>query len=98
MEICLKLKHYCIETAAKKEYEKMVNGYFKNGHSDSDKFVVEAKIEALKFFLEQADFRQLRGTYNDLGGSNELKVKLKIPENHSKTEIVFNNMAIKPYC
>jgi len=57
--------------------------------------VVEAQIEALKFFLENANFERLRSSYPELSGIGELFITLMIPENHHKMEIAFNDIIIK---
>ncbi|UCH51880.1 MAG: hypothetical protein JSV54_03815 [Chloroflexota bacterium] len=48
---------HCIETVARKEYEKLARSYLQAGKGDSD---FEDKVELLRDFLESADFRKLR--------------------------------------
>ncbi len=94
MEIVLSLKRHCIETEAKKEYERLIQGYFKN--SNQDKSIIEARIEALKFFLEEVDFSRLRSLYPELSGTIELSLKLKISEDFQDLKIVVNDRRIQP--
>ncbi len=60
----MSLKKHCIETEAKKEYNRLIQGYFKN--NSRDKSIDEARIEALKYFLERVDFPWLRSKYPEL--------------------------------
>jgi len=57
MEIKLKpsLSH-CIETVAKREYEKVLSLLLRGNQEDS----LLDELELLRLFLESADFRQLR--------------------------------------
>jgi len=48
---------HCIETVAKKEYWKNVNTYLKKRKGNKR---LEEKIELLRYFLETADFANLR--------------------------------------
>ena len=48
----------CIETVAKKEYERVLSILLK-GEKDNRR--LEEKLELLRIFLESADFRDLRG-------------------------------------
>jgi len=47
---------HCIETAARKEHQRLVQGYLA-GKGSPD---FEQKIDLLRAFLESADFRKLR--------------------------------------
>ncbi len=94
MEIVLSLKNHCIETAAKKEYERLIQGYFKN--KLKGKSWLEVRIEALKYFLERADFSRLRSFYPELCGSVELPIKLKIPEDFQELKIIVKDRTIHP--
>ncbi len=76
IEIGLELGKHCIETSAKKTYEKLVSGYFKASVSERESS--EARIEALLFFLENADFGFLRTRYPELNGGNDLCVTLRV--------------------
>jgi hypothetical protein len=94
MEIVLNLKNHCIETATKREYERSIQNYFKD--SSLERFMLEARIEALKFFLEKADFMRLRSIYPELDGSLELSLTLKVPEDFQKLKIILNDKILKP--
>ncbi len=96
MKIFLPLKKHCIETGAKKEYGRLLNIYFSNTCSENENAVIEEKIEALKFFLENADFSRIRGDYSELCGTYELTVKLNIPGDYSRMNIEYDNKEIKP--
>jgi len=56
IELIPTLSH-CIETVAKREYWKNVDEYLKKRREDKK---LEEKIELLRFFLETADFGNLR--------------------------------------
>ncbi|MBN1104223.1 MAG: hypothetical protein JXL84_12470 [Deltaproteobacteria bacterium] len=62
MEIKLKpsLSH-CIETVAKREYERVLSLLLRGKEEDS----LLDELEALRLFLESADFRQLRRRSED---------------------------------
>ena len=47
----------CIETVAKRHYQEIVQGPMSSGEMSEE---VKAKMEILRLFLEQADFRKLR--------------------------------------
>ncbi|MCK5784731.1 MAG: hypothetical protein KAH06_09795 [Desulfobacterales bacterium] len=96
MEIHLFLKNHCIQTGAKKEYERLLSSYFGNTCSENEKSVIEAKIDVLKFFLENADFPFIRGNYQELCGTCELPVRLVVPEDYSKMKIKYDDKEIKP--
>ncbi|WP_245604028.1 hypothetical protein [Geoglobus ahangari] len=69
MEVVLELDGVCIETAARREYEKLVR-YLLN-HDDEEKY---AKLEFLVEFLERADFHRLRSSGFD--GSRRTRVRV----------------------
>ncbi|MBF0120656.1 MAG: hypothetical protein HQK79_17650 [Desulfobacterales bacterium] len=71
MEIVLKINKFCIQTEARKEYEKLIRLYFKDS---SDVSLLEEAIEGLKFFLEKADFKSIRSTYPELSGGSNITV------------------------
>ncbi len=95
MEIFLKLKNYCIKTSAKKKHEKLLGRYLNSKYSYQEKLVIEVQIEALRFFLENADFQVLRSVYTELSGCKESSVTIRIPENKQNMEIVCNGRIIK---
>ena len=47
----------CIETVAKKEYQKTVKQLLTVGEESEE---IQEKVEALRLFLETADFKKLR--------------------------------------
>lgn len=47
----------CIETIAKREYQNLARDYLQGAGGSSE---LESRIEALRIFLESADFRKLR--------------------------------------
>jgi len=96
MEIHLKLKRHCIKTAAKTEHNRLVMRYFSSDYPDNEKTVIEAQIEALKFFLEKADFARIRSVHPGLSGTGELPVSLKVPESLREMKIVFNGNKVRP--
>ncbi len=61
--ICIELKpnlSSCIETLSKKEYERTLNLLLKEERVDEE---LGEKLEALRLFLESADFGHLRSQY-----------------------------------
>jgi hypothetical protein len=50
-------RDHCIETAARNEYRRCIDEFFRSERSDPR---LEDRLETLQRFLEQADFRLLR--------------------------------------
>lgn len=96
MQIIIKLTKHCIETEAKKEYEKLIRRYFDKKRFNDEKAFIESRIEPLKFFIEHADFSFLRSNFPELNGNNDLQIVLNIPKQFYKTKIFFNNKTIMP--
>lgn len=48
---------HCIETVTRNEYRRCINEFFRSDRSNPE---LEARLETLQRFLEQADFRRLR--------------------------------------
>jgi hypothetical protein len=48
---------HCIETVARHEYRKCIDEFIRSDRSNQE---LEARLETLQRFLEQADFRRLR--------------------------------------
>ncbi len=94
MEIRLTLQRHCIETAAKKAYERLLGEYFQKSAAARDKIGLEMQIELLKRFLENADFAFLRNRYPELSGRWDTEVRLNIPENQSGGSIGFDRTII----
>ncbi len=49
--------HHCIETVARNEYRRCVDACFRLDRLEPE---LEVRVEILRLFLEQADFRRLR--------------------------------------
>jgi len=95
MEIKLELKNHCIQTEAKKKYEKLMSEYFKKGNSDRNLSILEEQIEGLKYFLEHADFGYLRTTYSFLNGNHrDEDVVLNIPGNFDDMTLIHDKEVI----
>lgn len=95
MEILLDLSRYCIETASKKKYERLIRQYFKIKAFDKQKTTTEKQISALKYFLENADFSELR---NHFSGSGSVKKKafLIVSQHFENMHIRFDNIPLYP--
>lgn len=72
MEVTLHLSGHCIETAAKKRYEKLVKDLLNAEVEDEGK---EKELEFLLEFLKKANFSELRTRGFD--GSKEMRVRVK---------------------
>ncbi len=96
MKIVFRLKKHCIETESKLKYERLIHTYFSNTCPENDVRKMERQIEALKFFLEHADFPKLRSVYPELSGNNELPFTLVIPNNYRKIKINIDNRIVYP--
>jgi len=68
--IILHLKNCCIETAAKKEYERLVSELLNEENEEKEK-----ELEFLLEFLKKADFQKLRSMGFD--GREEMLVAVK---------------------
>lgn len=79
-QITLNLKKQCIQTAAKRRYEILMQSYFRRAKSFSqyEKDKMESEIASILFFLENADFHFLRDRYPELSGIEEVSVDLKV--------------------
>jgi len=95
MEIILDLTRHCIETASKKEYERLIRQYFKTTATQKEKIIIEKQINALKYFLEKADFPELRNRCTNTI-SVEKKAVLIILQHFEKMHIRFNNATLYP--
>lgn len=74
MEIALHLAGHCIETAAKRRYEKLVQDLLKEEDEEKERRM-EEELELLLDFLKKADFSELRRRGFD--GSREMRVRIK---------------------
>ncbi len=96
MNIVLDLKKgSCIKRSAKKRYERVLKEYFSKTVSEDKKALIEKEIEALKFFLENADFSRIRSGYKELSGVKNIRVSLLIRKRNYK--IVLDDKIIRPY-
>ncbi|MCP4752676.1 MAG: hypothetical protein GY866_17455 [Proteobacteria bacterium] len=96
MEISLELQGYCIETASKKRYERLLRSYFDKSTPKLDRPFLEDRIEGLRFFIENVDFGDLRSHHDELDGNRNLTATLRIPENPYETTIHVENETIAP--
>ena len=90
MEIRLDLSHHCIQTAARKKYERLLSLYWQKTTVTSEQTFLEKQIEVLKFFLEQANFMSLRSRYAVLNGGHDQLVVLSVGENLDEMKIVWH--------
>lgn len=94
-EIILDTTRHCIETASKKAYEQAIRRVFKEKFSDPGKACIEREIEALKYFLEHADFFDLRAQYSRMGSSSNRSV-LIIPKGFEQMYVRCDASVIYP--
>jgi hypothetical protein len=78
----------CIETVAKKEYEKVLSILLRADEEDSD---LAEKLELLRIFLESADFGHLRSLSEEhLMAGGQVEFLLRSTENQPGYEIEMN--------
>jgi len=95
MDIQFQMTSLCIQTEARKRYERLMGEYFKQAGSGRNLSDMEERIEALLYFLEHADFGYLRSTYPFLNGTREgANVVLHIPANLKKMKLVYDQEMI----
>jgi hypothetical protein len=70
IEIILKLSYFCIETAARKEFKRLLDLMFSTNEA-GDESVLAEKIELLRNFLLKYNFNDLRASDARLSGSIE---------------------------
>ena len=90
------LRNHCIETEAKRTYERLLSRYFDKSISDHDRSILEEQIEGIKFFLEHTDFRRLRCQHPELDGKRTIRLTLKIPKNRYDMIIAYHGVEIAP--
>ncbi len=78
MQIQLILNKNCIETEAKKAYERRVKLYFNTRKQNPDQRRLEEEIECLKTFLEKTDFGYLRSSCPILNGKQGTPVNIDV--------------------
>ncbi|WP_299983053.1 hypothetical protein [Desulfobacula sp.] len=74
MEIILNLTRHCIETASKRKYEHLIRQWFKLADTDKKRIPIEQQITALKYFLEKAEFSDLRNRCNKINPAEKKAV------------------------
>lgn len=94
MEITFQLNTGCIETEAKKIYEKQLRRYFKGTISVPEKRRLEDRIEGIKCFLENADFGYLRSTCRELSRKSGISVTLIMSTDRRTVRIVCKDVVI----
>jgi len=87
LKIDLKITKHCIQTEAKKKYEALISKYFKKNTPEAEKEDCLKKIDALKFFLSNADINNLRSKYPELSGQTEIKACLCFPASYKEMYI-----------
>jgi hypothetical protein len=91
MEIKLEpsLSH-CIETVAKREYERVLSLLLRGKQEDSQ---LEEELELLRMFLESADFSELRSQCEEfLLSGRQIEVRLRSTSVLPKYEIQINEV------
>jgi hypothetical protein len=71
--IQLRIISHCIEAAARKEYDSLMDRYFTE---DDTEGLLEDRIELLREFLESSDFSSLRDSDPVLAGSVPATVEI----------------------
>ena len=96
IELELNLAKACIETETKRTYERLLREYLRKSTPAQQKRVLARRIEALKIFLEHADFGYLRTNYAALRGQTSARVTLLLSDNPAETEIDLGDGRIRP--
>lgn len=73
LEIDLDLRKHCIETAAKRSYNRILSELFRSKEGDSE---TEAKLDLLQNALTRLDFPSLRTAHKALAGKSGARVVL----------------------
>ncbi len=73
MEIELDLSKYCVETAMKRTYNRLISAYFRSKGNDIE---LESKLSMLQDALNRFDFPALRTMHGDLAGNSGAGVVL----------------------
>ncbi len=90
MEIYLDISRLCIETAAQKKYEGLIRQYFKAKVLGKEKVTFEKQINALKYFLEKADFSALRNSCKNTASVETMAI-LVVPRRLEDMHVRLNN-------
>ncbi len=94
MEIVLELEGQCIKTKTRNEYERLVSKCIKESKTKGDQGLLEEHIEGLKYFLEHADFGNLRAKYPALSGTRKKGVMITISGIREDMRIIHNKKEI----
>jgi len=78
MKVQLDLSKVCIETAAKKAYNRLLSQYFKTDGGQQKE--LEPVIDFLVRFLERTDFRSLRNLHGELRGGHSTPIEIEFFE------------------
>jgi len=73
-EVALDLSKHCIERAARRAYQELLNDILNSSEKRTDQ---EDALSLLKAFLEETDFPKLRSDHPELAGGVKLMVSLK---------------------
>jgi hypothetical protein len=91
--IPLDLRRHCIETEAKKRYNRKVAQYFKD---DTQREKLASEIELLKTVLETFDFSRLRSQYPVLAGQSDASVAIELVK-PGQLAIIIDTQRIDPF-
>jgi len=94
MQIELELRNHCIQTAAKRTYEQMLNRYLSRNAEDDEAAILEKQIMGLTYFLQNADFQRLRSEYPDLDGRRHHRVTLEIHGDFKNVKIKWDDQRV----
>ncbi len=73
LEIELDLRKYCIETATKRFYNRLLSEYFRNKGGDAKS---EEKLALLESVLTCFEFSSLRSSHKELAGNSHARITL----------------------
>lgn len=76
MEIELDLSRHCIQTAARRQYERRLASCLRPGGGEAARQGAEAEVELLRRALETVDFGRLRSGWKPLNGGPGVRVRL----------------------
>ena len=93
-DITFDLTNHCIETEAKKHYERLIRRYLKKGTFPEEKACIEDQMAILKYFLEHADFPRLRSRYPELSGNHSQTVMMRVGEGRDTITLKVNDRMI----
>ena len=74
--IILKLENCCICTAAKIKHNELLNRIMKDSASQEEMDSLSMKYECVKYFLEKANFAEIREKWPELDGRKNMSVSL----------------------